>query len=236
MSLPLNRLGQADAVVTMGGDGTILAIAPQAAKAGVPVLGINLGRLGFMTCVELQVLYPSLERWIQGRWPMSPRLMLEVTAPRVKEPLLALNDAVVRIGSTPRLIAVDAMIENESLAHFAGDGVIVATPTGSTAYSLAAQGPVVHPEIEALVLTPICAHSFTQRPVVFPKGQVLKLKLQDQRAGNEVQLSLDGQRVFPLRSGDEVHIRCSEHKLQLFQDPDVSYFGVLREKLSWGER
>ncbi len=234
--LSIDKLGQADAVVTLGGDGTILGIAAKAATAGVPVLGINLGRLGFMTSVELRVLYPSLKRWVKDGWSVSDRLMLEVDAPRVKTPVLALNDAVIRIGSTTRMIAIDAAIENEELGRFSGDGVIIATPTGSTAYSLAAQGPVVHPEVEALVLTPICAHSFTQRPVVFPKHQTLELRLQDQRAGNEVQLCLDGQRVFPLRSGDVVHVRCAPYKLRLIQDPDVSYFGVLREKLSWGER
>ena len=232
----LRHVKDVDAVVTLGGDGTILSVATQAALAGVPVLGVNLGRLGFMTSVELRVLYPSLQRWVKGDWAVSERLMLEVTVPRVKAPLMALNDAVVRIGSTTRVTAVDAAIQNEELGRFTGDGVIVATPTGSTAYSLAAQGPVVHPAVEALVLTPICAHSFTQRPVVFPKHQTLELRLQDQRVGNEVRLCLDGQRVFVLRSGDVVRVRCAPYKLKLFQDPKVSYFGVLREKLSWGER
>jgi len=232
----LQQINEVDAIVTLGGDGTILSIASQAAAAGVPVLGINLGRLGFMTSVELRVLYPKLKRWVRGNWNVTKRLMLEVAAPRVKAPLFALNDAVIRIGSTTRVTAINASIENEELGLFTGDGVIVATPTGSTAYSLAAQGPVVHLGVEALVLTPICAHSFTQRPVVFPTHQTLQLRLQDQRVGNEVQLCLDGQRVFVLRSGDVVHVRCSPYKLKLFQDPGVSYFGVLREKLSWGER
>lgn len=232
----IEKLRDADAAITLGGDGTILGIAARAAAAGVPVLGINLGRLGFMTSVELRVLYPSLKRWVRGDWGVTERLMLEVTPPRAKAPVHALNDAVIRIGSTTRMIAIDASIENEQLGRFTGDGLIVATPTGSTAYSLAAQGPVVHPEVDALVLTPICAHSFTQRPIVFPKHQTLELRLQDQRAGNEVQLCLDGQRVFPLRSGDAVHVRCAPYKLKLIQDPEVTYFGVLREKLSWGER
>ncbi|MCG3205322.1 MAG: NAD kinase [Elusimicrobia bacterium] len=233
---PIQRLNQSDALVTLGGDGTILSVAAKAAQAGVPVLGINIGRLGFMTSIELGALYPSLKRWVSGKWDISERLMLEVSAPRVKESLFALNEAVVRCGSTTRVITVDASIENENLGRFTGDGVIVATPTGSTAYSLAAQGPVVHPEVEALVLTPVCAHSFTQRPVVYPKHQKLILSLQDQRVGNEVQLCLDGQRVYALKSGDKVGIQCALHKLKLFQEPGVSYFSVLREKLSWGER
>lgn len=234
--LSTHQLSKTDALITLGGDGTILAIAPQAARAGVPVLGVNIGRLGFMTAVELGGLYPALDRWLKGEWVLRQRLMLEVTAPRVKSPLLALNDAVIRIGSTTRVTTVYAAIEKEDLGCFTGDGVIVATPTGSTAYSLAAQGPVVHPDVDALVLTPICAHSFTQRPVVFPGRQMLELSLRDQREGNEVQLCLDGQRVFLLESGDKVSIRAASFKLKLFQDPEVKYFGVLREKLSWGER
>lgn len=233
---PAGKLRGSDAVITLGGDGTILNIASKAALAGVPVLGINVGRLGFMTSMELPALYPTLKRWIKGDWAVSERLMLEVSAPRVNGALLALNDAVIRVGSTPRVTTIDALIENEELGRFTGDGVIVATPTGSTAYSLAAQGPVIHPELEALVLTPICAHSFTQRPVVFPKSQTLELRLQDQRIGNEVQLCLDGQRLFSLKSGDIVRVRCAPYKLRLFQDPKVPYFGVLREKLSWGVR
>ncbi len=230
------QLERADAILTLGGDGTILAVATKAALAGIPVLGVNIGRLGFMTAVDLNGLYNSLNKWVGGAWPISQRLMLEVTAPHVKTPLLALNDAVIRIGSTTRVTTVFASIENEELGKFTGDGVIVATPTGSTAYSLAAQGPVVHPEVEALVLTPICAHSFTQRPVVFPRHQKLDLRLRDQREGNQVQLCLDGQRVFLLKSGDKVSVRCAPHKLKLFEAPSVSYFGVLREKLLWGER
>jgi NAD+ kinase len=201
-----------------------------------PFYGINIGRLGFMTGMEMTGLYTALESWVKGHWTMSERLMLEIMAPRVKAPLYALNDAVIRIGSTTRVTTIHATIEKEELGHFTGDGVIIATPTGSTAYSLAAQGPVVHPDVEALVLTPICAHSFTQRPVVFPKGQTLELSLRDQREGNEVQLCLDGQRVFLLKAGDKVQVRCAPCKLKLFQDPNISYFGILREKLSWGER
>ncbi len=229
-------IATSDGVIVLGGDGTILSIAPKAARAGVPVLGINIGRLGFMTAAELSNMNRALQGWLQGKWGVSQRMMLEVTAPRVKEPLLALNDAVVRIGSTSRVMTIAASIENEKLGHFTGDGVIVATPTGSTAYSLAAQGPVIHPEVDALVLTPICAHSFTQRPVVFPGEHTLELELTDTRVKNEVQLCLDGQRVFHLRPGDRISVRASTYKLELVRDPDVSYFGILREKLSWGER
>jgi NAD+ kinase len=235
--LPLARLAEADLLVTMGGDGTILSIASQAAQLDIPVLGVNTGRLGFMTSIELPHLYTLLANAVGGKWTVSSRLMIEATVPRVATPMMALNDAVIRIGSTTRVTTIQASIEGHELGRFIGDGVIVATPTGSTAYSLAAQGPVVHPEVNALVLTSICAHSFSQRPVVFPSEQVLELTLTDQRIrNNEVQLCLDGQRVFLLRAGDQVKLRRAPHRLKLMHDPAVSYFAILREKLSWGEQ
>jgi NAD+ kinase len=234
--LPFHQLSKADAVLTLGGDGTILAAAPEAAKANVPVLGINTGRLGFMTSTSMKNMYKSLDEWLRGKWIVSTRMMLDVQSPQIKGTLLALNDAVVRTGSTTRVTRVEATVGGAELGVFVGDGVIVASSTGSTAYSLSAQGPVVHPDLEAMILTPICAHSFTQRPVVFPATMVLTLRLGDNRPGNKVQLSLDGQRVFDLAPGQTVRIRRSQYKLQLLQSPKMTYFGVLREKLSWGER
>jgi NAD+ kinase len=230
-----SSVSRSDAVITLGGDGTILSVAASAAAAGVPVLGVNLGRLGFMTSVDVRRLYPALTRWLAGEWIVSERLMLEVTPPRAK-PCFALNDAVIRIGSTARLTMISAAVSGENLGDFTGDGVIVATPTGSTAYSLAAQGPIVHPEMEAIVITPICAHSFRQRPVVIPAGRNVQLTLDDVRERGETQLCVDGQQVYKLRFGDHVGISRSPFKLKLLQDPRSSYFGVLREKLSWGGR
>ena len=234
--VPASQLSQADAVVVLGGDGTILAVAPEAAKHRVPVLGVNMGRLGFMTAIDVRGMIPALQRWLRGGWPVSERTMLEATAPPLKEPAYALNDAVLRIGATTRITTVDASVDGKDLARFVGDGVIVATTTGSTAYSLAAQGPVVHPDVDAIVLTPICPHSFMQRPLVIPSHHVVDLRIQERGAGDAVQLALDGQRVFALRSGERIRIRRSPHKLKLFQDPEASYFDVLREKLSWGGR
>jgi NAD+ kinase len=234
--LPPARLAEADAALTLGGDGTILSVAPAAAKAGVPVLGINTGRLGFMTATDLKHAYTSLTQWLNGKWVVSSRMMLEVHAPRMAMPLLALNDAVVRTGSTTRVTHIHASVDGANLGNFIGDGVIASSPTGSTAYSLSAQGPVVHPELDAIILTPICPHSLTQRPVVFPATMPLTLSLGDTRPGNKVQLSLDGQRVFDVRPGETVRIRGSQYKLQLLQSPARTYFGVLKDKLSWGER
>lgn len=235
-SIATKDFSSVDAVLTLGGDGTILSIAAAAAEAGVPVLGVNVGWLGFMTAVELSRVYQGLEAWLDGKWTVSERLMLEVTPPRMKKAFHALNDVVIRVGSTPRLTTISASVDNEFLGRFRGDGLIVSTPTGSTAYSMAAQGPVVHPDVEALILTPICAHSFTQRPVVFPGGQTIELKLEDGHKKNDVQLCLDGQRVFPMRAEDRVFVRVSPNKLKLLNNPTVPYFRVLREKLSWGEQ
>jgi len=233
---PAKEFEKSDAVITLGGDGTILAIAGRAAHAGIPVLGVNMGRLGFMTAIGIKRVYSILDEWLKGHWPVSERLMLDVQVPRLKRSFLALNDAVLRIGSVTRVTRISASIEHEDLGLFTGDGVIVATPTGSTAYSMSAHGPVVHPEVEALVLTPICAHSFSQRPVVFPAGHTLELRIEDHRKGNDVQLCLDGQRVIPLKSGDGVSVTGADRRLKLFQDPEMNYFGMLREKLSWGVR
>ncbi len=231
-----SSISRSDAVITLGGDGTILSVAAAAAAAGVPVLGVNLGRLGFMTAVDVRRLYPALKRWLAGEWTVSERLMLEVAPPRTKARCFALNDAVIRIGSTARLTTISAAVSGENLGDFTGDGVIIATPTGSTAYSLAAQGPIVHPEMEAIVMTPICAHSFRQRPVVIPAGRSVQLTLDDTRDRGETQLCVDGQHVFKLRYGDRVRISRAPFKLKLLQDPRSPYFGVLREKLSWGGR
>ncbi|MBV9080560.1 MAG: NAD(+)/NADH kinase [Elusimicrobia bacterium] len=229
-------ISRSDAVITLGGDGTLLAVAPDAAAAGVPVIGVNLGRLGFMTAVELRRLYPSLDAWLKGRWVASERLLLEVWPPRRRGPLMALNDVVMRTGATSRITTVSLSISGERLGDFTGDGIIVATPTGSTAYSLAAQGPIVHPEMEALVVTPICAHSFRQRPIVCPADRALEVRLEDANAGSRTTLCLDGQQTFSLELGDRVRIGRAPIKLKLLQDPRWSYFAVLREKLSWGGR
>ncbi len=232
--LPSRSISQAEVIFSLGGDGTVLSLAPQAAKLGIPILGINLGRLGFLTASDANDMGRILNLWMKNQLVTSERMMLEVEAPMLKRPLIALNDAVVRTGATSRVITVDASVENESLGCFVGDGIIVSTSTGSTAYSLSASGPVVHPGMDALLLTPICAHSFTQRPVVFPAYQELCLELHERRTSDDVQLTLDGQKTFMLKNGDKVYIRKAPFKLKLLCDPEMPYFKLLREKMSWG--
>ncbi len=228
------NLSGAEVIFSLGGDGTVLSIAPVAASLGIPVLGINLGRLGFLTAVDSADMTRVLELWVRGQMATSERMMIEVKAPRSTKPLYALNDAVIRTGATTRVTTVYASIEDENLGCFVGDGLIVSTSTGSTAYSLSASGPVVHPEVDALLLTPICAHSFTQRPVVFPANHTLCLELKERRRSNDVELTLDGQKTFGLKDGDKVYVQKSPYKLELLYDPAIPYFKVLREKLSWG--
>lgn len=234
--LPIGQLAKADVLVVLGGDGTILSVAPRAAVAGVPVLGVNTGQIGFLASTQLKSLYQTLDAWAEGRWVVHERMMLEVQPPKSRQPDHALNDAVIRLKSITRVTNIIAYLNGEKLAQFTGDGVIVATTTGSTAYSLAAQGPVVHPDVDAIILTPICAHSFAQRPMVFPADYNLDLELADRRGRFEVQLCLDGQRVISLQSGDRVRVRRSPYKLKLLQSPQASYFRTLREKLNWGGR
>lgn len=231
-----DRFNQAQAVVTLGGDGTLLTMAPKAAQAGIPILGINLGHLGFLTTMGPYEIETHLLDWLKTGWQESHRTLLKVQIPRLKKTLLALNDAVLRVGSVTRMTRIRASIQNEALGFFTGDGVIVATSTGSTAYSLSAQGPVIHPSLEALVLTPICAHTFSQRPVVFPANQSLELVLDDDRAGTPVFLCLDGREVISLVRGDRVVMAGAEERLRLIFKPEISYFGILRDKLSWGVR
>jgi len=232
----MNQVENAEGVIVLGGDGTILTVTPLVAKFGIPVFGVNVGRLGFLTACDFKNLYRSLEMWLDEKWALSERMLIEVTAPGVKTPQIALNEAVVRLKSSFRVTTIHVSVNDETLAMFVGDGVIISTTTGSTAYSLSAQGPVVYPEIEAMILTPICPHSFSQRPLVFPSHYDVELHLADEPRKDEIQLCLDGQRVFSLKCGDRVRVRRSPHKLKLVQNPQTSFFGVLREKLHWGGR
>jgi NAD+ kinase len=232
--LPPARLARADVVVVLGGDGTLLAAARRAAPAGIPVLGVNLGRLGFLAACDVRTVEKTLASLLADKLVLSRRLMLEATPPGGR-PALALNDVVVRSRNAARVIVLSARMDGEYLGSFVGDGVIVATPTGSTAYSLAASGPIVQPEVDLLLLTPICSHSLTQRPIVLPPASRLEITLTDE-GWTEALLSLDGQSAFPLKAGQTVTLNRAKETFLLYGDPKRPYFSVLREKLKWGER
>jgi NAD+ kinase len=225
-----------DLVVVLGGDGTLLSAARVTAEVDVPLLGVNLGSLGFLTEVPLQSLYPMLEAIAAGRAAVERRSLMEVQLLRedtVRGSYLVFNDAVVNKTALARLNTYDLYIDKAFVASYRADGMIVATPTGSTAYSLSAGGPVLMPTVKAFVVTPVAPHSLTHRPLVVPDSVEIEILL---RSEEEVAyLSLDGQPGLDLRDGDRVRCRRSEHQVNLFRTGS-DFFHVLRTKLKWGER
>jgi NAD+ kinase len=229
-----------DLVLVLGGDGTLLSMADciGAADVDVPILGVNFGRLGFLTEVTLAELYPALDAVLAGGARVEQRLMLRSTTMREGAALgdhTALNDVVVTKTARSRMIELAVSVGDEFVTRVRADGLIVATPTGSTAYNLAAGGPIVQPTMDALLLTPIAPHMLTNRPIVIPSGSPVRVQpIMDAR--DEVYVTFDGQDGYDLHAGDEVRICCAPRRLKLFHPSSRSYFEVLREKLKWNER
>ena len=225
-----------DLVVVLGGDGTLLSAARITAAIDVPLLGVNLGSLGFLTEVPLQSLYSMLDAIAQGRAPVEQRTLMQVEMHRdgvVRGSYLVFNDAVVNKTPLARLNTYDLYVDKAFVSGYRADGMIIATPTGSTAYSLSAGGPVLMPSVRALVITPVAPHSLTHRPLVVPDSSEIEILL---RSEEEVAyLSLDGQPGLDLRDGDRVRCRRSEHMVGLFRT-GTDFFTVLRSKMKWGER
>jgi NAD+ kinase len=222
--------GQVDLVIVLGGDGTLLSVAHLAARAGVPVVGVNLGSLGFLTEVPTDELYITLDAFLAGDENIiSPRLLLEARS-RGKR-YHCLNDVVVNKGAMARMIQIEIQINGRDIAALKSDGLVIATPTGSTAYSLSAGGPIVQPYVPALILSPICPHMLSFRPMVVASDSMIKLRLLT--AGEEVYLTLDGQRGVLLGKNDVVEIQRAESELRLVSSPRRNYFELLKEKLSW---
>jgi NAD+ kinase len=225
-----------DLVVVLGGDGTLLSAARITAAIDVPLLGVNLGSLGFLTEVPLQSLYSMLDAIAQGRAPIEQRTLINVEIHRdgvVRGSYLVFNDAVVNKTPLARLNTYDLYVDKTFVSGYRADGMIIATPTGSTAYSLSAGGPVLMPSVRALVITPVAPHSLTHRPLVVPDSSEIEILL---RSEEEVAyLSLDGQPGLDLRDGDRVRCRRSEHMVSLFRT-GTDFFTVLRSKMKWGER
>jgi NAD+ kinase len=225
-----------DLAVVLGGDGTLLSAARLTAAIDVPLLGVNLGSLGFLTEVPLESLYPMLDAIVQGRAPVEHRSLMQCQLLRgetVRGSYMVFNDAVVNKTALARLNTYDLYIDKIFVSSYRADGMIVATPTGSTAYSLSAGGPVLMPTVNAFVITPVAPHSLTHRPLVVPDSVEIEILL---RSEEEVAyLSLDGQPGLDLRDGDRVRCRRSEHQVNLFRT-GRDFFDVLRSKLKWGER
>jgi NAD+ kinase len=228
---------QVDLLIVLGGDGTLLSAARALGSHKVPILAVNLGGLGFLTSVTLDELYPLLEHVVAGKHRISERMMLDAVIQRGGEPAerqCALNDAVVNKAALARMLDFDVHVDGNHVGRYRADGLVVATPTGSTAYSLAAGGPIIDPDLDAFVITPICPHMLTNRPLVVP--DTARIDLDFTAAEEPVYITLDGQIGFQLKPQDRVTITKSKSRVALVRPPSKTYFEVLRSKLKWGER
>jgi len=227
---------RADALVVFGGDGTMLSVARLVKNHQCPILGVNLGSLGFMTEITVDRLYLNLTALLEGSYSVEDRCMLQADVlrdSRVVETHHALNDVVINKAALARVISVDAYFDESFIANFVADGMIVSTPTGSTAYSLSAGGPIVHPSLESILITPICPHTLTNRPLIIPPSHKIRFLL---RSGKDVMVTIDGQIGVRFEQGDEVVCTRSPYRVQLIKPTGRSFFDVLREKLKWAKR
>jgi NAD+ kinase len=229
-----------DLIVVLGGDGTLLGTAGRIAKADsdIPILGVNFGSLGFLTEVTLPEIFASLESAVNGTAQIEERMMLHVTVDAGGRRLadrIVLNDVVVTQGALSRIIELSVSVDGESMMRVKADGLIIASPTGTTAYNLSAGGPIVHPQVDGLTITPIAPHTLTNRPVVVAGSSEIRIQPLMHAEQSEVFATFDGQALMPLKSDHIVAVRRAEKRLRLIRASSRGYFQVLREKLKWGE-
>jgi NAD+ kinase len=227
---------QVDLLLVLGGDGTLLSMARLVGDLGVPILGVNLGGLGFLTALTVDELFPALEAYLDDGLVIEERMMLAATVSRQGERLseyVALNDMVITKSAMSRIIRLEVAVDGQLATGYRADGLIISTPTGSTAYSLSAGGPIVFPTMDAVVLTPICSHTLTNRPIVLPGSQRIEVTL---LTDQDVMLTADGQVGFALKPLDTVEVRRAAARIRLLRFPQKHFFSVLRTKLKWGER
>lgn len=228
---------QPDFVLVLGGDGTMLAAARAVAQAGIPILGVNLGAMGFLTEVQLPELYPTLQALVENRCTVEPRSMIHCHLMRGSERMAhfdCMNDAVIAKSAIARIIEFEIRVDGDFVASYRGDGLIVSTPTGSTAYSLAAGGPIVAPNVDAFVITPISPHTLTNRPLVVK--DTFEVKVLVKTVQEEAFLTVDGQVGIPVLDGDHLICKKSARQVRLLRLSNRTFFDVLRMKLKWGER
>jgi NAD+ kinase len=228
---------EADLIISLGGDGTLLNIAPLVERPEVPILGVNMGGLGFITEVAVGELEAVLAKTLDGDYEVEKRMTLEIRVigkKRRTHKFRVLNDAVITKGARSRIIDLETYVGNDYLCTYRADGLIISTPTGSTAYSLAAAGPILEPTLGAIVLAPICPHTLTNRPIVVPSNAAIRVTLRS--FGDTVILIPDGQQGLRLNNGDKVEARDYGLPVSLIKLPSRSYYDILREKLKWGER
>jgi len=227
---------QVDLLLVLGGDGTLLSMARLVGDLGVPILGVNLGGLGFLAALTVDELFPALEACLEDGLVIEERMMLAAAVSRQGERLseyVALNDVVITKSAMSRIIRLEVAVDEQFATGYRADGLIISTPTGSTAYCLSAGGPIVFPTMDAVVLTPICSHTLTNRPIVLPASQRIEVTL---LTDQDVMLTADGQVGFALKQWDTVEVRQASSRIRLLRFPQKHFFSVLRTKLKWGER
>jgi NAD+ kinase len=232
-----NMPDRVDLLIVLGGDGTLLATARALNRKPVPILAVNLGGLGFLTAVTREELYPTLEMVLAGTHTSDHRVQIEgelIRADEILTSFLALNDAVLNKGAIARIFDFELRVNGERVSTYKSDGLIVSTPTGSTAYSLAAGGPIVTPSVEAFVVTPICAHTLTHRPLVLPNSVKIEVTVKSLREA--AYLTIDGQVGIAAHSEDVVRMRKADSFVELIRPLTTPYFEILQKKLKWGER
>lgn len=237
-ALELEHVGEdADLIIVLGGDGTLLAVARQLKDKEVPILGVNLGGLGFLTEVSIEEMPLMFKRILSGNYKVSKRMMLDVGVQREGKVIFnlpVLNDAVITKDALARIIDIEVYVNDIYLTTYKADGLIFSTPTGSTGYSLSAGGPILYPSLKNVIITPICPHMLTNRPLILPEDVVMKAILKSKN--ERVVLTIDGQIGFPLEYKDEVVAKKSSYSVALIKSFSRGYFEILREKLKWGER
>ena len=225
-----------DALVVLGGDGTLLSMARAVGDLGVPILGVNLGGLGFLTATTLDEMLPALEGWLANHMAVEERMMLGARLVRGAQTIgeyIALNDVVITKSAMSRIIDLAVSVDGRHATAYRADGLIISTPTGSTAYNLSAGGPILFPTMDAVVLTPIAPHTLSNRPIVLPAAQRIDVRL---RVDQDVMLTMDGQVGVPLREHDVVEVQKARARIRLVRFEQKDFFSVLRTKLKWGER
>jgi NAD+ kinase len=226
-----------DLVIVLGGDGTLLSAARAIGRREIPLFPVNMGGLGFLTAITIDELYPELERALCGEHRIAKRRLLTTEVLRDGEVVFsmdALNDAVLTKGSIARMIDLETFVDSQFVCAYKADGLIISTPTGSTAYSLSAGGPIIFPSVPAICITPICPHMLTNRPVLVPETSIVRIV--SHGPDESVYLTIDGQVGSPIREADTVICRSSRYSLLLVRPPRMKFFDVLRQKLKWGER
>lgn len=229
---------EADLVLVLGGDGTLIGAARDIGEQDVPILAVNLGSLGFLTEVPVEELMATLDRCLHGDFEVTERMMLNAYLERdghIIETHHVLNDVVIAKGALARIIDMKAFVDAEYLTMFKADGLIVSTPTGSTGYSLSANGPIIHPTLKCITVTPICPHTLTNRPIVLGDDSDITIRI-DSEVDESVYLTLDGQVGIKLLTGDYIHIRASKNVTKIVKSRSNNYYEVLRTKLKWCER